>query len=123
MQDVDHRLVAFVTWLAGTAAVLVTLVVPLSYFSLSFSALSSATQATAMIESEMAEQIISSLPDLWKYQTVRLDQALARHAQHMGLQRVVIVDLRNDVVAEHGRHPPWPVLSRSIELFESGTAV
>lgn len=123
MQISDQRLLAFVTWMAGAAALLVALVIPLGYFNAEFRALSSATLITAVIKSEMAGQVISNVPDMWKYQVLRLEDALAQHAHHMDAEHVVIVDMENNVVVQQGPHPSWPVLSRSVGLFESGTAI
>lgn len=123
MQVSDRRLLVFVTWMAGTAALLVALIIPLGYFSLKFLALSSATLTTAVIKSEMAGQVISSAPDMWKYQVTRLEAALAQHSHHAGAEYVAIMDMENKMVVQQGHPPAWPVLSRSVGLFESGTAI
>lgn len=123
MQISDQRLLAFVTWMAGAAALLVALITPLGYFNIEFRALSSETLTTAVIKGEMAGQVINSVPDMWKYQVLRLEEILAHHSHHMDAEHVVIVDRENNVVVQQGQPPSWPVLSRSVGLFESGTAI
>jgi diguanylate cyclase (GGDEF)-like protein/PAS domain S-box-containing protein len=124
MRSPDRKLVVFVTWLAGISALLVALVVPLGFFSLSYGSLSSSTQTTAAIKGEMAEQIISSTPDIWQYQTLRLEAAIGQHSHYAGKEDVVIQDRSGNVVAQHGHGIiPLPLLSRSVELFDSGKAV
>lgn len=123
MQISDQRLLAFVTWMAGAAALLVALIIPLGYFNVEFRALSSATLTTAVINGEMAGRVINSVPDMWKYQVLRLEEALAQHSHHVGAEYIVIVDMENNVVIQQGQPPSWPVLSRSVGLFDSGNAI
>lgn len=123
MEVSDQRLLPFVTWLAGLAAFVIAMLVPLGYFSMTFGALSAATHTTAVIKSEMAGQIISSIPEMWQYQTLRLEEAMAMHSKFSGPVYVVITDLDDNVVAQQGELPSWPILSRSVELFESGAAI
>jgi len=123
METSDRKLVVFVTWLAGITATLVALMVPLGFFSMTYSALSSATQTTAAIKGEMAGQVIGSVPEMWQYQTLRLEASIAQHAHYPGAERVVILNKDNKVVAQYGDMPLPPMLSRSVQLFESGTPV
>lgn len=123
MDPSDRKLIVFVTWLAGIAATLVALLVPLGYFSMGYSALSSTTQTTAAIKSEMAAQVISRTPEIWPYQSLRLAAAIAHHSHYPGAELVVIRDLDGKVVARHGQAPLPPLLSRSVRLYESGAEV
>lgn len=123
MQAPNQKFVISVTWLAGAVALLIALVIPLGYFNMAFNTLSAETLITAVTKSEHVEQVINNEPEMWKYQVVRLDDALAQHSLDPVQEHIVIVDLANNVVAQLGQPPLWPVLSRSVELFDSGIVI
>jgi diguanylate cyclase (GGDEF)-like protein/PAS domain S-box-containing protein len=123
MQDSDRRLTVLVTWLAGVLAVLVALMIPLGYFQVTYSALSSALRTTAEIRGQMVEEVVGSVPGMWMYQTLRLEEMLARHADDRMVIHAAIYDLENNVVVERGQSLPWPVMSSSVGLFDSGAEV
>ena len=123
MQASNRKFVVSVTWLAGAVALLIALVIPLGYFNVALSTLSAETLVAAVAKSEHVGQVINNEPEMWQYQVLRLDDAMAQHSHHPAQERIVIVDLANNVVAQLGPPPLWPVLSRSVELFDSGALI
>lgn len=118
-----QRIVAITTWIAGLVAVAVTLLLPLGYFTVSFQHLSGSLETEAEMTSHIVADIIKVNPELWQYEQLRLEEALARQlpAGHKQISR--ILDLKNRQVAKSGAVLKRPLITRQFDLMDAGLPV
>jgi diguanylate cyclase (GGDEF)-like protein/PAS domain S-box-containing protein len=124
IMSVNNRdLARIVSWVAGIVAASVALMLPAGYFALRHGALSSAMQTSAEITAESVTHAISSNPDLWMFQTVRLKEMITRRTAGGKSELVRVFDPQGDLIAEVGEIPERPTMNRSVILYDTGTAV
>ena len=114
------RLIQFVTF-AGT--LLVILALPLGYFSLGYRSRVSTLETTAQIKAEIITQLIAISPEMWRFEELRMTELLTRHPVVLRDERAEILDEAGTVLVAVGEAPAWPVLVRSVGLFDSGNPV
>jgi len=78
-------------------------------------------------ETEMYARQVSSLinrnPDMWKYETIRLEGILAKPAEDPHNESLRVLDLDGNLVTKRKAHPAWPRMTRSAPLMDSGVTV
>ncbi len=119
----DRKLASVISWVAGTIAAIVVILLPAGYFGLRHGVLSAAVQARAEINAEDVSRIISSNPELWMFQSSRLIEVITLHTAETSGESVQIFDARAGTVAQTNAVPAWPALTRSVTLFDAGTPV
>ena len=115
------RRVAITTGMA--LALLVALVLPLGYFAVSYQYLSGAIDTEAEISAGLVSGIISTNPDLWRYEQMRLEEQLGRRLRAGQAQCSRILDMGRNLVAECIVPLSPPLITRSHELRDSGVPV
>ncbi len=116
-------IVRSITWLAGIVVVMVVLVIPFGYFSLSYQRIAGNLESEAELNAQLISQLISADPDLWQFEQVRLEEYLARRPRkgHEEIRRVLNAD--NAVIAESADVLQHPIMARSVNLFDAGHVV
>jgi len=78
-------------------------------------------------ETELYARQISSLvnrnPEMWKYETIRLDGLLAKPPGDSHTESLRILDLEGNVVTQRKERLAWPRMTRSHPLMDSGLIV
>lgn len=112
-----------ITLLIAIVIGLGVVVIPAGYFSLSYQHLAGVLEAEAEINRNSITQIINGDPDMWEYQAFRLVEYLSKRPRkgHDEIRRVF--NLKGDLVVESVDEIAHPLMSRSLELFDSGLAV
>ncbi len=109
--------------IALALAVVIPLVLSLSYFFIGYLNLDTTLRTEAGANALFASQIIHANPDFWRFEQIRLQEFLSRHLikTHDEIRR--IVDLDNVTVAEHLDQVDFPFMMRSHNLYDSGRVV
>ena len=67
--------------------------------------------------------VINRNPDMWKFETIRLEGLLAKRPGDPHVETLRILDGEGNVVAERSEPLPWPVIRRSHPLMDAGLIV
>ena len=116
----DKRPERILTAIASIVAVMVALVIPFSYFRTAYEGLSAATRTKAEIKAGIISEMIGFAPALWTFQTLRLVELMERRPLQIHDESARIFDLQGNLVAQAGKAPQPPVLTRSVQLFDAG---
>jgi diguanylate cyclase (GGDEF)-like protein len=93
---------------------------PAGYFALGYSALGSSLQTKADFKGETVTQLISSSPEMWRFEEHRLNELLVRLPVELLNEHAKLISSDGDLVAESAHVLNQPVLMRSAEVFDSG---
>jgi PAS domain S-box-containing protein len=120
MQTADKRLTLIMSWMAGIAAVVIALGMPLVYFGLSYQHESAALATEAEINARIVTQLINANPEMWRFEELRLVELMSRRPGKGTKETRRILDIRNILIAESAEKLDPPVLMRSEALLDAG---
>jgi diguanylate cyclase (GGDEF)-like protein/PAS domain S-box-containing protein len=123
MLDDDSNFSTTIRWATAAIAVAIAVLLPTGYFSIQYSAEAAAVRTEAEIRAAAVVQLVTSMPEMWKFQEHRLGELLRRHADDRLSESARILAPDGEEIAAAGERLGFPVLSRSVELFDSGTPV
>ena len=115
-----QRITAITTWIAGLAAVAVTLLLPIGYFAVSYRYLVGSLEAEAEMTGLIITDLINANPDFWQYEQVRFEELLARRMRAGHAETRRILDSHNRLVAESASKLKPPLVTRRLNLLDSG---
>jgi hypothetical protein len=118
-----QRITSITTWIAGVAAVAVTILIPLGYFGVSYQYLAGSLEAEAETTSLIVTDLINANPELWQYEQIRLEEVLARQMRNNHQETRRILDQQERVVAENITSLKPPLLTRRYDLQDAGLTV
>lgn len=108
---------------AGLIMTVVVVIFPAGYFGISYRYDVGRLESEVEDASDVLSRIIGANPEMWQFETVRIEEHLARHR---GTDRQVLRRIKNmdgEVVAAVGDVPREPVLIRSASLHDAGQVV
>ncbi|HZW36730.1 MAG TPA: PAS domain S-box protein, partial [Candidatus Deferrimicrobiaceae bacterium] len=109
--------------MSGLIVVLLTIAVPAVYFAIGWQAQNTHLQTTVDIHAGQISNIIARNPEMWKFETIRLEGILSDQpgGKHLESCRVLAAD--GSVVVQCHEVIPWPTMTRSHPLMDSGEIV
>lgn len=119
----QRHLSRVIVLLAGTAALLATILPPIGYFGLASRYQQGMLSAIAELEADHVAMLVTTAPDLWKYQQIRLDELLERRPGMGKAQLRRITDLEGQVIAENGDLPQGPSIKGVFLIHDAGVPV
>ena len=122
-QAIDAKFPRLIRAVAAVLAVLLALFLPLAYFAFGYGALASATQTKAEVKAEMVNQLISTSPEMWRFEEHRLRELLTRYPVELKDEQAMLFDTRGELVTQSEVLVPQPTLVRVVPLFDSGSTV
>src|SRR5512140_2938471 len=123
MQTVDKRLIRIVNWMAGIAAVVIALGMPIVYFGLSYQHDMASLETEAEINARIVTQLINQNPDMWRFEELRLAELMSKRPGEGTKETRRIFDTRNILIVESAEKLDPPLLMRSEALMDAGTVV
>lgn len=123
MDTLNPKVIKLITWYAGIGALVVAILLPTVYFTLSYQNHMGGLDAEAEINGRLATQIINANPQMWRFQQPKLEEFLKRRPRHGEREARRIYDNDNRVVAESVDPLDTPVLSGSYDLLDAGVRV
>jgi PAS domain S-box-containing protein len=111
------------TTIAGIVAVVVALLFPIGYFSVSYQHLTGSLEAEAEITSRIVTDVINDDPEMWHLQQTRIVELLSRRTQNNPRDVRRVFDLQKNLVAESLIVLKPPLLTRNFDLLDSGFVV
>lgn len=109
--------------LGFTVSAAFALVLPLTYYAVSYAALSASHQTKVEINADLVHQLISGSPDLWRFQEHRLKELLLRSSEVLREDNTLIFDKAGTVVVDVGDQPASPLMRVRTPLFDAGVEV
>ncbi|MBI3526048.1 MAG: EAL domain-containing protein [Betaproteobacteria bacterium] len=127
MKAVTHpggdRLSLLVDRLALTVAGLILVTLPLGYFTLAYRNHAQLVETEAYVKAGVVTMLASRAPEMWMFQTYRMEELLARRMVALDGEEAQVRDSAGRVLVSVGNPPLAPVLSRSHAVYESGQVV
>ncbi len=118
-----YRATQILTWLIAIVFGLSTLGIPTGYFLSSYQFVAGSLEAEAEFNGRIINQIINDNPTMWEYETLRLNEYLSRRPRQSHAEIRRVYNSKGDLVIESVDKMAPPIISRSLELFDSGVAV
>ncbi|MEA5114945.1 MAG: ATP-binding protein [Geobacteraceae bacterium] len=112
-----------ISWLAGIVLGIMVIIFPGGYFLISYNYTVGNLETEAEIISWIVSQIISSNPDMWQFEKVRIEEYLSRRPRKGYPETRRVLNRNNELIGQSSDTLPAPVLSRSARLFDSGNVV
>lgn len=103
-------------------SVVAALILPVGYFTISYKYSMGILETEAEINSEVISGLISSNPELWQFETVRIEELLSRRSKSGTAEARRIFDKKNILVAESDNHLQSPQIKVSHEVSDGGVA-
>ncbi len=120
---VKRNIIRLIAQLAGAIVVILAMTVPAVYYAIGWQSANAALRTETEIYAHQVSSLINDNPDMWTFEVVRLNGLLESRpgAEHAETRRVL--DLDGNVVAQQRDVLPWPVMTRSRRLMDSGMVV
>ncbi len=124
MQNTSLKLRHTTSWLAVALGALLAVSLPAGYFGLIYQHHTAAMQTAAHINALLVTRLINHNPDLWRFEEHRLKEQIEYDVTQEDLpEQRRVFDNHNRLIAQTAATIAWPALTRSAELFDSGTVV
>jgi PAS domain S-box-containing protein len=103
-------------------SVVAALILPVGYFIVSYQYLMGIMKTEAKISSELISGLIGANPELWRFETIRIEELLGRRPGSTAPETWRIFDRDNILAAGSGNILPSPEIKVSLEVMENGEA-
>jgi signal transduction histidine kinase len=107
----------------GLLLLILAVALPVLYFVSGWGLQSEHLRTETEIYARQVSSLINRNPDMWKYETHRLEGLLAKSPEDPHTESFRILDLERDIVAQRTEHLGWPRITRSHPLMDSGLIV
>ena len=112
-----------ITWIASLVALTILLLLPLSYFAGHYYAARSELRIEAEANARLFTQLINATPDMWQFQTDRIEEILARRPGDGTAEARRLRDAQARIIAEHAQALDEPTLAVALPVFDTGREV
>jgi len=119
----NKKLTATVSWLAAAIALLVAATPPLAYYLSGRTVMSAVLDTQAVINARIATQVVRANPEMWRFQTEKLNDFLQRRPEHGEAEIRRIVDRDGKLIAESVDSVARPLEWQSSDITDSGAKV
>lgn len=104
-------------------AAVLALMPPLLYFAAARSTVESELDIEVRFIAGMVGEIAASNPTHWTFESIRIEQALARVVDETERESRLVVASDGEVLAAQGPRPPWPILRAEHAIVAHGHPV
>jgi diguanylate cyclase (GGDEF)-like protein len=123
MTQSDQSLQQLTLALALGISTVIALLIPASYFLLSYQSLQSTLESQTELTATAVNSIIRSDQKMWRYEEVRLSELLERVPHDEAQQFLRILSDDGDIVAKNNVIIAPPVAMHTLNIFDAGTVV
>jgi signal transduction histidine kinase len=113
----------FIERFGGFLLVILAVALPVLYFVTGWEMESEHLRTETELYARQVSSLINRNPDMWKYETIRLDGILAKPVENPHMEAIRILDLEGNIVTQRKERPAWPRVTRSHPLMDSGLVV
>ena len=120
----DRKIVSEIAnWISGIVALMVMILIPLGYYTISYRYTVGSLEAEAEINSRIVSSFINNNPERWHFEEVRLEELLRRRPGNGAKESRRIVNVQNQIIAENSDPLDAPLITRTYPLNDSGSKV
>lgn len=109
--------------LGSAIFIVLVLTLPVAYFFIEWNSRDTQLRTEAKIYARDVSAIIARNPDMWVYETDRLEGIISNHPGDMPLTRHRILKPDGGIVAQYSEDVPQPIMTRSHPLRDAGLVV
>jgi len=107
----------------GMLLLILAVALPALYFAIGWQSQHEHLRTETEIYARQVSSMINRNPEMWKYETIRLEGLLAKHPEDLRLESLRVLDLEGNVVMERKEDIGLPHMRRSQPLMDSGVIV
>jgi len=115
-----EKITRLTTGFAITFSALIAFLIPFGYFTLSYNHLVGTLETEAEINSKLVSGLINANPELWRYESDRIEELLNRRPRAGNAETRRIFDGQGALVAESVNQLDPPLISASHAIYDSG---
>ena len=104
-------------------SVVASLILPIGYFIISYEHLMGVMETEAEINSKLVSRLVNTNPELWSYETIRLEELLEHRPRSGTAETRRIFDKKNILVAESVNILQMPQVKASHEIMDGEVSV
>lgn len=122
----SRPVVVLAKWLAAATALFVAIGAPAGYLYFGYQRATGAIFAESTLMARQISQLISSNPDYWQFETIRIDELLGKHQLQAGAESHRVIDKDGTVIAAASSiadSSRWPTLANRQPLKDYGVPV
>jgi diguanylate cyclase (GGDEF)-like protein/PAS domain S-box-containing protein len=123
MKQINKNISHTTTTIAVVLATIVTITIPTGYFALQYQNVMGKLDAEVEINSQQVAKLIGNNPELWRYESLRLDELLSRRPVAGSPEIRRIFDLSKVKIATNGDPLPPPTVSHIDDITDAGMNV
>lgn len=123
MKVIDRNSPRFIERFGGVLLVILAVALPVLYFVTGWEMESEHLRTETELYARQVSSMINRNPDMWKYETIRLEGLLAKPPEDPHTESLRVLDLEGNIVTQRKEPPPWPRMTRSQPLMDAGVIV
>ena len=123
MKDTGRTIPRFIEGFGGVLLLILAVAMPVLYFVNGWEMESEHLRTETEIYARQVSSLINRNPKMWKFETIRLEGLLAEYPEDDREESVRVLDLEGTVVMRREKYPPWPWITRTHPLMDSGVIV
>ncbi|HAM33962.1 MAG TPA: hypothetical protein DDX05_02380 [Deltaproteobacteria bacterium] len=123
MKGIGWNIPRLIEGFGGVLLVILAVALPALHFAIGWQSQNEHLRTELEIYGRQVSSLINRNPEMWKYETIRLEGLLAKHPEDRRLESLRVLDLEGNVVMERKEHIDWPQMRRSQPLMDSGVVV
>ena len=118
-RNIPRRIEGF----GGVLLLILAAALPMLYFVNGWGLHSEHLRTETEMYARQVSFLINRNPEMWKYETIRLEGLLAKRQEDPHTEAVRILDLHGNIVTQRPERIAWPRMTRSHPLMDSGLVV
>jgi signal transduction histidine kinase len=123
MKDTGPNIPRSIEGFGALLLLILAVALPVLYFVNGWGLHSEHLRTETEIYARQVSSLINRNPDMWKYETIRLEGLLAKRLEDPHTESVRILDLEGNIVTQRTERIGWPRMTRSHPLMDSGVIV
>jgi C4-dicarboxylate-specific signal transduction histidine kinase len=123
MKEPGRNIPRLIEGFGGLLLLILALVLPVAYFAIGFGLQGEHLRTETEIHARQVSSLINRNPDMWKYETIRLDALLVKSRDDPHTVSFLILDLEGNIVTQRTERLDRPRITRSHPLMDSGVIV
>ena len=123
MKEPGRRIPRFIEGFGGVLLLILAVALPVLYFVNGWGLQNEHLRTETEIYARQVSSLINRNPDMWKYETLRLEGILVKRGEDPRTESLQILDQEGNIVTQRTERPGWPRMTRSHPLMDSGVIV
>ena len=123
MNQAEISIQRFSLAVACGIAILITLLVPATYFFISYQHLRSELIVQSVLSANDVTDLVRSNPNLWRYEELRLSEMLEQRSNSSVAESRIIYDTSRAVIASNSSAVPLVHISQTDDIYDAGTVI